>query len=756
MLKRKFQGPELEMKKCQKMSTSLIGQGEGNPNSGLLRNLPFKLTDQTARKNLIAGTKRINFEKESKQKSAKLKFSAGAYMVVVLPTLKIWKDLKGSLFSYGGLKIKIDEVKEGLDENSKHFDTKVVMTVEEMKVVIHSYNSTQNMKVDGKGYIQCIERYLEPYFNEKIEKMENSIAEWNKNILNTLNKPTRTTPVTRSTRYKPVTNFKCKNCEFVSLSHRQLKMHKISQHTRNLDDSQISQDTSTMDFQHSTRDNSFCEQLLVEDMTITDISSINNVRNTALEEIDLSPRKIPTDIQKIEKSEITEDIKIPSQSVFMESLKSCDKCDFETEDMKELKIHQDKNVHDIVNKNNTIGCSKLELPQVALKCGFCDYTVTDKKSLDDHGYQKHGLINCEKCEYGALDEDIMKKHMMTHTGRIVFMCNICEFETTRQSMLENHMESKHPKNENQSVKHYCEKCEQEFLSSLHLDYHHCKPQFKYPCHVCQFMGLSVVEVLTHLNEDHVKCHTCNHIANTEKDLNEHIQLIHKKVAIEITSNEKVQIKCEQCDYKCNLNIQLKKHQKSAHVTKETETKYFCEECAYSTKFVLHLWEHREINHPGHAILSKPKPKDVALSLLAEQNMDIIEDLGSLKALFKAVFIEFAGQVGTVLEDVRKDILEASTESMKKVNELDVKVNSYLNLNELNGKKETETEKKREANKVEKKNVKNTNTHENKKNTKKHDVEKVFHKNGSRRFEKASRNVAWIGSSISKVLDVKKF
>ena len=118
MLKRKFQGPELEMKKCQKMSTSLIGQGEGNPNSGLLRNLPFKLTDQTARKNLIAGTKRINFEKESKQKSAKLKFSAGAYMVVVLPTIKIWKDLKGSLFSYGGLKIKIDEVKEGLDENN--------------------------------------------------------------------------------------------------------------------------------------------------------------------------------------------------------------------------------------------------------------------------------------------------------------------------------------------------------------------------------------------------------------------------------------------------------------------------------------------------------------------------------------------------------------------------------------------------------------------------------------------------------------
>ena len=93
MLKRKFHGLEHEVKKCQKMSTSLIGQGEGNLDSGFLRNHPFKLTDQTAKKNLLSGTRRINFDKEPKQKSTKLKFSAGAYMMVVLPTIKTWKDL---------------------------------------------------------------------------------------------------------------------------------------------------------------------------------------------------------------------------------------------------------------------------------------------------------------------------------------------------------------------------------------------------------------------------------------------------------------------------------------------------------------------------------------------------------------------------------------------------------------------------------------------------------------------------------------
>ena len=78
MLKRKFIGQESVVNKYQKMSTSIVV-----PESGHLRNLPFKLTDQTAKKNLIAGAKRKHFEKDPKQKSMKILFSAGAYLKVV-------------------------------------------------------------------------------------------------------------------------------------------------------------------------------------------------------------------------------------------------------------------------------------------------------------------------------------------------------------------------------------------------------------------------------------------------------------------------------------------------------------------------------------------------------------------------------------------------------------------------------------------------------------------------------------------------
>ena len=137
----------------------------------------------------------------------KILFSAGAYLEVVLPTIKAWNDLCGSSFTYGGLNIKVDEVKGGFEENSRHFDTKVVMFVDGIKVVIHSYNTTQNMKIDGKGYIQLIEKYLEPYFNDNIKRMERHIVESNKNILTDLSNAPKT-QVTRSTRYKPVSNFK--------------------------------------------------------------------------------------------------------------------------------------------------------------------------------------------------------------------------------------------------------------------------------------------------------------------------------------------------------------------------------------------------------------------------------------------------------------------------------------------------------------------------------------------------------------------
>ena len=87
--------------------------------------------------------------------------------------------------------------------------------------------------------------------------------------------------------------------------------------------------------------------------------------------------------------------------------------------------------------------------------------------MDEHCVQEHGFINCEKCDYTAEDKDLMKKHMTKHTGGRIFTCNYCVFEATKQSILEDHMETKHAKKEpwwqeDEPQTYQCDACETTF------------------------------------------------------------------------------------------------------------------------------------------------------------------------------------------------------------------------------------------------------------------------------------------------------
>ena len=51
--------------------------------------------------------------------------------------------------------------------------------------------------------------------------------------------------------------------------------------------------------------------------------------------------------------------------------------------------------------------------------------------MKEHSEIRHGSNKCEKCEYSALDKEVMKEHVANHTGSILFICGVCEFEATR-------------------------------------------------------------------------------------------------------------------------------------------------------------------------------------------------------------------------------------------------------------------------------------------------------------------------------------
>ena len=286
-------------------------------------------------------------------------------------------------------------------------------------------------------------------------------------------------------------------------------------------------------------------------------------------------------------------------TVEVESLFSCNQCDFDTDKSDNLIKHYKKSIHDVLNLNKTLDeanstqkeeqkastTRKEERENVKYSCYLCQYETRNSREMDDHGASEHGIINCDKCEYRAEDFDIMKKHKLKHTGRILFTCNICEFESSKQSMLAEHKESKHSNPKEMEMASYeCDRCEKQFKHAFLLKNHTCIPAFKYPCQVCTFVAISVIELLEHMNGVHSKksipsknpeCVTCPFCKLKAKNLDElktHFEHIHTKKNEQDDIQIRESLNCPKCSFK-GPKSELEKHVKSKH-----EKHHVCEEC----------------------------------------------------------------------------------------------------------------------------------------------------------------------------------
>ena len=363
--------------------------------SGNLRRLNFKLTEKTAKSNLIKAANRNYFEIELKQKSTNLRFSAGAYLHTVMPVIENWKskNMSKETFREGSMNIKVDEYADGLEMNAKHLDTKIVFNVNAEKVVVHCYNSTQNLMVNGKMYQEFINQYLQPLFVKEIEAIKLKIEEYDSAVLISLGpkRPVRATRSVKSVRsIIHQSHFSCKRCDYTSITQAKLKKHKLTEHSKSLNVSQ-----SILSVKHSTRNNSFSdEMLLCDDLTIgTEENSgsfvlpkvlktepkktenkpiekiaIESVVETSKEALEIkNPESSNVPVSNIEPEQQNE-IEVPRKAdspvqtssatkvidVEVEPLLSCDQCDYETEISTDLIDHRENNIHDVCIRSKTI------------------------------------------------------------------------------------------------------------------------------------------------------------------------------------------------------------------------------------------------------------------------------------------------------------------------------------------------------------------------------------------------------------------
>ena len=150
----------------------------------------YSLTSIKAKSNLLKSARSASFEIKYNQKSVKLLFSAGMYKLVVLPLLNAFEKMnKAHPIKGNGLSIHLVSILPGHDLGDIVVDFKVDLLVDNIKVTFHAYNTTQNVKVEGSGYLEFVEKFLKPLFVAKSNALEAEIEDVNNEIIDEFGQP---------------------------------------------------------------------------------------------------------------------------------------------------------------------------------------------------------------------------------------------------------------------------------------------------------------------------------------------------------------------------------------------------------------------------------------------------------------------------------------------------------------------------------------------------------------------------------------
>jgi hypothetical protein len=170
----------------------------------------------------------------------------------------------------GSMEVRIASCVElGKEAGGKHVDTVIIFYANRDKVVCHMYNTTQRILVNGHGYANMIQYFLNPFFESKISSNLNDIASYNKQVIETLGPK----QVKRATvKYKRGSSFLCKVCDFSAKTLTTLRKHKDNEHALSFDTSK-SISFCLVPIKQSTRNNSIVEALLQENISITNLSN---------------------------------------------------------------------------------------------------------------------------------------------------------------------------------------------------------------------------------------------------------------------------------------------------------------------------------------------------------------------------------------------------------------------------------------------------------------------------------------------------
>ena len=248
--------------------------------------------------------------------------------------------------------------------------------------------------------------------------------------------------------------------------------------------------------------------------------------------------------------------------------KGCDKCDYETYQDDQLLIHT---------------ASEHSLKVESTSCNHCEFDGSNKEDLDAHLKTNHKAniedvpiagnfilteFFCKTCDFTAetengVSEHVVQKHMPW------FNCDLCDYKTKEKHEIENQLES-HQHRSTKTSDASSVSTEDNNGSKEDTANHQSPGVTFFDCTSCEFRTKIFSEFKIHIDTKHSK-----------------VQISLVKVN---KSGEQL-MSCDKCRYTCKYNIQLKKHCIAKH-----QQHYECNECSFATGSYESIVDHKTLRH----------------------------------------------------------------------------------------------------------------------------------------------------------------
>ena len=239
------------------------------------------------------------------------------------------------------------------------------------------------------------------------------------------------------------------------------------------------------------------------------------------------------------------------------------------------------------------------------KCNICQKNFYGKCGLKRHVKNVHeGVrIPCPEpeCDYKATNSQVLKEHQATDHKGVKHHCPVamCDFVTTKyKSNLYHHIKMKHKekKEELPYESFFCNQCDYKTTKNINL-YNHVRNIHngkKYKCNKCGKEFNHPGSLTEHNKAIHegflYACNECDQKFKYRPGLRLHIKNEHRG----ITSD------CTKCGRKCSNDFDLKRHFKI-----HGDADIFCKMCNYSCKQQNSLRAHVKSVHGGGSSFNYP-------------------------------------------------------------------------------------------------------------------------------------------------------